>query len=116
MSGLEQLFGSSYVVKGRVVDARARYVVLELDDRSKLRVETGEHRIRADIRDPTEVRGTPYRASVAIPIAIGIALLVVLIGAILLGAGTEYVLDEMDIHAMHLTPLVTVQLGRGQRA
>ena len=58
VGGLEQVSGSSYVVRGRVVDARARYVVLELADRSRLRVETGAHRIRADIRDPTEVRGT----------------------------------------------------------
>ena len=33
-------------------------VTLELADRSRLQVETGPHRIRADIRDPTEVRGT----------------------------------------------------------
>ena len=58
VGGLEQVSGPSYVVRGRVVDARARYVVLELADRSRLRVETGAHRIRADIRDPTEVRGT----------------------------------------------------------
>lgn len=58
VGGFEQVSGSSYVVRGRVVDARARYVVLELADRSRLRVETGEHRTRADIRDPTEVRGT----------------------------------------------------------
>ncbi len=58
VGGLEQVSGSSYVVKGRVVDARARYVVLELDDGSRLRVETGPHRARADIREPTEVRGT----------------------------------------------------------
>jgi hypothetical protein len=58
VGGLEQLHGSSYVVRGRVVDARAGRVVLELADRTRLRVETGEHRIRADIREPTEVRGT----------------------------------------------------------
>ena len=58
VGGFEQVSGSSYVVRGRVVDARSRYVVLELADRSRLRVETGEHRIRADIRDPTEIRGT----------------------------------------------------------
>ena len=56
--GLEQVHGASYVVRGRVLDARAGHVVLELDDRSRLGVETGPHRIRADIRDPTEVRGT----------------------------------------------------------
>ncbi len=33
-------------------------MTLELADRSRLQVETGPHRIRADIRDPTEVRGT----------------------------------------------------------
>jgi hypothetical protein len=58
VGGLEQQHGSSYVVRGRVVDTRAGLVTLELDDRSRLRVETGPHRIRADIRDPTEVRGT----------------------------------------------------------
>lgn len=58
VGGFEQLHGSSYVVRGRVVDARAGQVVLELADGSRLRVETRSHRIRADIRDPTEVRGT----------------------------------------------------------
>ena len=58
VGGLEQVHGSSYVVRGRVVDTRAGRVELELDDRSRLSVETGNHRIRADIRDPTEVRGT----------------------------------------------------------
>ena len=58
VGGLEQVHGSSYVVRGRVLDTRAGRVVLELDDRIRLRVETGPHRIRADIRDPTEVRGT----------------------------------------------------------
>jgi hypothetical protein len=58
VGALEQVRGASYVVRGRVLDARAGYVVLELEDRSRLRVETGPHRIRADIRDPTEVRGT----------------------------------------------------------
>jgi hypothetical protein len=58
VGGLEQVGGASYVVRGRVVDARAGQVVLELADRTRLRVETGTHRIRADIRDPTEVRGT----------------------------------------------------------
>ena len=58
VGGLEQLHGSSYVARGRVVDTRAGRLTLELADRSQLRVETGPHRIRADIRDPTEVRGT----------------------------------------------------------
>jgi hypothetical protein len=58
VGGLEQLHGAAYVVRGRVVDARAGRLVLELEDRSRLPVETGAHRIRADIRDPTEVRGT----------------------------------------------------------
>lgn len=58
VAGFEQVGGSSYVVRGRVVDARTGLVVLELADGSRLRVETGRHRIRADIRDPTEVRGT----------------------------------------------------------
>lgn len=58
VGGFEQVHGSSYVVRGRVVDARAGQLVLELADRSRLRVETRSHRIRADIRDATEVRGT----------------------------------------------------------
>ncbi len=58
LSGLEQLRGSAYVARGRVVDARAGRVQLELDDGFRLRVDTGAHRIRADIRDSTEVRGT----------------------------------------------------------
>ncbi len=58
LSGFEQVQGSSYVVRGRVLDARARRVVLELADGLRLVVETGPHRIRADIRDSTEVRGT----------------------------------------------------------
>ena len=58
VGGLEQVHGPSYVVRGRVVDARAGRVVLELADGFRLRVETGPHRIRADIRDSTEVRGT----------------------------------------------------------
>ena len=58
VGGLEQLHGAWYVARGRVVDTRSGRVTLELEDRSRLRVETGPHRIRADIRDPTEVRGT----------------------------------------------------------
>ena len=58
LSGLEQVAGASYVVRGRVVDARSNRVVLELDDGFRLVVETRGHRIRADIRDSTEVRGT----------------------------------------------------------
>ena len=58
VGGLEQLEGSSYLARGRVVDTRAGRVTLELADRSRLQVETRPHRIRADIRDPTEVRGT----------------------------------------------------------
>jgi hypothetical protein len=65
VGGFEQIHGSSYVVSGRVVDAREGRLVLELEDGFKLRVETGSHRIRADIRDPTEIRGllcfTPSR-------------------------------------------------------
>jgi hypothetical protein len=57
VGGLEQLSGPSYVVRGRVLDAQAGRLVLELEDRSRLRVETAQ-RIRADIRDPTEVYGT----------------------------------------------------------
>ncbi len=41
VAGLEQVHGSTYVVRGRVVDARAGQVVLELADRSRLRAETG---------------------------------------------------------------------------
>ena len=58
LSGLEQIAGPSYVVRGRVVDARAGRVELELADGFHLVVETGAYRIRADIRDSTEVRGT----------------------------------------------------------
>lgn len=58
VGGLEQVRGASYVVRGRVIDARAGRLVVELLDRTRLRVETGPHRIRADIRDPTEIHGT----------------------------------------------------------
>ncbi len=58
VSGLEQVHGSAYVVRGRVVEARVGRVELELDDGFRLAVETGPHKIRADIRDSTEVRGT----------------------------------------------------------
>jgi hypothetical protein len=58
VGGLEQVHGAAYVVRGRVVDARAGRLVVELLDRTRLRVETGPHRIRADIRDPTEIHGT----------------------------------------------------------
>ena len=58
LSGLEQVRGSSYVVRGRVVDARAGRVELELEGGFRLRVETGARKIRADVRDSTEVAGT----------------------------------------------------------
>jgi hypothetical protein len=58
LSELEQVHGSAYVVRGRVVGARVGRIELELDDRFRLAVETGAHKIRADIRDSTEVRGT----------------------------------------------------------
>lgn len=65
MGGFEQVHGSTYVVRGRVVDAREGRLVLETEDGFRLRVETGQHRIRADIRDPAEIRGllcfTPSR-------------------------------------------------------
>ncbi|MET0999074.1 MAG: hypothetical protein ABWX73_10195 [Marmoricola sp.] len=57
-SGLEQVSGSSYVVRGQVVDAREGRARLELDDGFRLEVQTGPHRIRADVRDSTAVRGT----------------------------------------------------------
>ena len=57
-SGLEQVSGSSYVVRGRVVDAREGRARLELDDGLRVEVQTGRHRIRADVRDSTAVRGT----------------------------------------------------------
>ena len=41
VGGLEQVRGSSYVVKGRVVDARAGRLVLELDGPDPAEVETG---------------------------------------------------------------------------
>ncbi|MEO5651522.1 MAG: hypothetical protein ABIN79_05385 [Marmoricola sp.] len=56
--GLEQVSGTAYVVRGRVRDARAGRVDLDLDGTLTLRVHTGTHRIRADIRDLTEVTGT----------------------------------------------------------
>jgi hypothetical protein len=58
LSGLERVHGSAYVVRGRVVGVRVGTLELELDDGFRLSVETGSHRIRADIRDSTEVRGT----------------------------------------------------------
>jgi len=58
LSGLDQVHGSAYVVRGRVVEARVGRLELELDDGFRLAVETGPHKIRADIRDSTEVRGT----------------------------------------------------------
>ena len=57
LSGLEQVAGTRYVVRGRVVDTRVGWALLELDDGFRLRVETGPHRIRADIRDSTEATG-----------------------------------------------------------
>jgi hypothetical protein len=57
LSGLEQQAGPMYVVSGRVVDTRAGWALLELADGLRIRVETGPHRIRADIRESTEVRG-----------------------------------------------------------
>lgn len=58
LDGLEQVHGSAYVARGQVVDARAGRVQLEMADGFRLLVETGGHRIRADIRDSTEVHGT----------------------------------------------------------
>ena len=58
LSGLEQVGGSSYVVRGRVVDARERRAPRARRRFRAARCETGRHRIRADIRDSTEVRGT----------------------------------------------------------
>ena len=57
LSGVESSVGGRCVVHGRVVDTRAGWAVLELDDGFRLRVETGPHRIRADIRDSTEASG-----------------------------------------------------------
>ena len=50
--------GSTYVVRGRVRDSRSHRVELELDGGFRITVETRGHRIRADLRDSTEVRGT----------------------------------------------------------
>jgi hypothetical protein len=58
LSGLEQVAGAAYDVRGRVVDARKGRVELGLDDGFRLSVETGGHRIRADIRDSARVSGT----------------------------------------------------------
>jgi hypothetical protein len=57
LSGLESSGAGSCVVHGRVVDTHAGWALLELDDGFRLRVETGPHRIRADIRDSTEASG-----------------------------------------------------------
>ena len=57
-TALEQVTGASYVVRGRVVDAREGRAVLEVDDGLRIEVQTGPHRIRADVRDSTAVRGT----------------------------------------------------------
>ena len=58
LSDLEQQHGSTYVVRGRVVDTRRGWAELELAGGFRLRVETGPHRIRADVRDSTQVHGT----------------------------------------------------------
>ncbi len=60
LSGFEHVTGSSYVARGRVTDARAGRVQLQMEDGFRLAVETRSHRIRADIRDSTEVRGTLF--------------------------------------------------------
>jgi hypothetical protein len=57
LSGLESTGTGRCVVHGRVVDTRSGWAVLELDDGFRLRVETGPHRIRADIRESTEASG-----------------------------------------------------------
>jgi hypothetical protein len=57
VGGLEQQVGATYVVSGRVVDTHAGWALLELPDGFRLRVETGPHRIRADIRESTEASG-----------------------------------------------------------
>jgi hypothetical protein len=57
VGGLEQRSGATYVVSGRVVDTHAGWALLELPDGFRLRVETGPHRIRADIRESTEASG-----------------------------------------------------------
>ncbi|MEO7944276.1 MAG: hypothetical protein ABIR34_12815, partial [Marmoricola sp.] len=54
----EQVHGAAYVVRGRVIEARANRVELELDDGFRLAVETRGHRIRADLRDSAGVSGT----------------------------------------------------------
>ena len=57
LTGLEQEHDVVHTAHGRVVDTRAGWVVLEMADGWRLRVETGPHRIRADIRDSTAARG-----------------------------------------------------------
>ena len=54
----EMVTASELVVHGRVVDAREGRALLELDDGLRVEVQTGPHRIRADVRDSTAVRGT----------------------------------------------------------
>ncbi len=56
--GLAQLVGARYLARGRVVDTRAGQVDLDVGEGLVLRVEVGPHRIRADLRDSTEVCGT----------------------------------------------------------
>ena len=55
--GIEQIAGTAYVVRGRVRDARAGRVDLDVGSNLVLRVQTGTHRIRADLRDSAEVSG-----------------------------------------------------------
>ncbi len=58
LEALEQVAGTAYVARGRVRDTRAGQADLEVGGALALRVQTGTHRIRADIRDSAEVSGT----------------------------------------------------------
>ena len=58
LEALEQVAGSAYVVRGRVLAARAGRVDLDVGHGLVLAVETGPHRIRADLRDTAQVSGT----------------------------------------------------------
>ena len=57
LEGIEQISGTAYVARGRVQDARAGRVDLDVGGNLALRVQTGTHRIRADLRDSAEVSG-----------------------------------------------------------
>ena len=56
--GFEQIDEAAYVVRGRVLDVRAGRLRLDTGLGQTVSVETGPHRIRADLRELAEVTGT----------------------------------------------------------